>query len=64
MTERHVSRCSDGGPTSLRTSRQLKRRVRTSFRVMFVSLDFIYVPTEDVDDSARRYVDELGAELI
>jgi hypothetical protein len=28
------------------------------------SLDFVYVPTEDVDASARRYVDELGAQLV
>ena len=31
---------------------------------MFESLDFLYVPTEDVDAAARRYVDELGAELV
>jgi hypothetical protein len=31
--------------------------------VLFQSLDFVYVPTEDVDSSARRYVEELGAEL-
>jgi hypothetical protein len=31
---------------------------------VFESLDFIYVPTEDVDASARRYVEELGAELV
>ncbi len=31
---------------------------------MFESLDFIYVPTDDVDTSARRYVEELGAELV
>ena len=29
----------------------------------FRSLDFVYVPTEDVDEAARRWVDELGAEL-
>ena len=33
-------------------------------RPLFQSLDFIYVPTEDVDASARRYVEELGAELV
>src|SRR5207247_8176063 len=27
-------------------------------------LDFVYVPTEDVDTAARRYVEELGAELV
>ena len=27
------------------------------------SLDFIYVPTADVDGSAARYVEELDAEL-
>jgi hypothetical protein len=32
--------------------------------VPFESLDFVYVPTEDVDASSRRYVDELGAELV
>jgi catechol 2,3-dioxygenase-like lactoylglutathione lyase family enzyme len=31
---------------------------------VFRSLDFVYVPTGDVDESARRYVDELGAELV
>lgn len=31
---------------------------------MFQSLDFVYVPTSDVDDSAQRYVEELGAELV
>ena len=31
---------------------------------MFQSLDFVYVPTEHVADSARRYVEELGAELV
>jgi hypothetical protein len=31
---------------------------------VFQSLDFVYVPTEDVADSARRYVEELGAELV
>jgi hypothetical protein len=31
---------------------------------MFRSLDFVYVPTADVDAAARRYVDELGAALI
>jgi hypothetical protein len=30
---------------------------------MFLSLDYVYVPTEDVDETARRYV-ELGAELV
>lgn len=32
--------------------------------MLFESLDFIYVPTEDVDAGARRYVDELDAELV
>jgi hypothetical protein len=32
--------------------------------VLFQSLDFVYVPTEDVDASARRYVEELGAALV
>lgn len=31
---------------------------------MLESLDFVYVPTEDVDASARRYVEELGATLV
>src|SRR4051812_34110789 len=31
---------------------------------MFLSLDYVYVPTRDVDDAARRYVEELGAELV
>ena len=30
----------------------------------FESLDYVYVPTADVDLAARRYVDELGAELV
>ena len=30
---------------------------------MFESLDFVYTPTEDVDATARRYVEELGATL-
>jgi hypothetical protein len=29
----------------------------------FLSLDFIYVPTRDVDSTARHYVDVLGADL-
>jgi hypothetical protein len=29
----------------------------------FLSLDFIYVPTGDVDSTARHYVEALGAEL-
>ena len=31
---------------------------------MFESLDFLYVPTEDVDAGARRYVEQFGAELV
>ena len=31
---------------------------------VFRSLDFVYVPTDDVDQAARRWVDELGAELV
>jgi len=31
---------------------------------VFESLDFVYVPTDDVDGTAARYVDELGAELL
>ena len=31
---------------------------------MFRSLDFVYVPTEDVDAAVRRWVDELGAEVV
>ncbi|HEY3069536.1 MAG TPA: hypothetical protein VGJ34_04400 [Gaiellaceae bacterium] len=30
---------------------------------MFQSLDFIYVPTEDVDAAAKRWVEHLGATL-
>jgi len=29
----------------------------------FVSLDFIYVPTSDVDSTVRHYVEALGADL-
>lgn len=32
--------------------------------VPFESLDFVYVPTEDVDASATRYIEELGGELV
>jgi hypothetical protein len=35
-----------------------------SGEAMFESLDFVYVPTEDVDVSAARYVEALGAELV
>ncbi len=31
---------------------------------MFESLDFIYVPTADVDAGAAAYVEQLGAELV
>lgn len=31
---------------------------------MFLSLDFVYVPTADVDDSTRRYQEVLGADLV
>src|SRR3954454_13419450 len=31
---------------------------------LFESLDYVYVPTADVDLAARRYQDELGAELV
>jgi hypothetical protein len=31
---------------------------------VFRSLDFVYVPTADVDEAARRWMDELGAELV
>ena len=31
---------------------------------MFQSLDFVYVPTEDVAATAQRYARELGAELV
>ena len=31
---------------------------------LFESLDYVYVPTADVDLAARRYLDELGAELV
>ena len=31
---------------------------------MFGSLDFVYVPTRDVDATAGRYVEELDAELV
>lgn len=32
--------------------------------MVFESLDFVYVPTEDVDAAARGYVEHLGAELV
>jgi hypothetical protein len=31
---------------------------------VFTSLDYLYVPTRDVDGAARSYVEQLGAELI
>lgn len=31
---------------------------------VFVSLDYVYVPTPDVDAAARRYVDAFGARLV
>ena len=31
---------------------------------VFLSLDFVYVPTADVDASADRYVEVFGAELV
>jgi hypothetical protein len=31
---------------------------------MMESLDYLYVPTEDVDEAARIYVEQLGAELV
>ena len=31
---------------------------------MFLSLDYVYVPTDDVDATARRYVEDFGAELV
>jgi catechol 2,3-dioxygenase-like lactoylglutathione lyase family enzyme len=31
---------------------------------VFQSLDYVYVPTADVDASAQRYVEALGAELV
>jgi hypothetical protein len=31
---------------------------------LFLSLDFVYTPAKDVDAAARRWVDELGAELV
>jgi hypothetical protein len=30
----------------------------------FLSLDFLYVPTADVDAAARHYAEQLGAELV
>jgi hypothetical protein len=32
--------------------------------VTFLSLDYVYVPTDDVDATASRYVEDLGAELV
>ena len=31
---------------------------------MFLSLDYVYVPTADVDTTARRYVEAVGARLV
>ena len=30
----------------------------------FLSLDYVYVPTQDVDEGIARYVERLGAELV
>jgi len=38
-------------------------RYRCFIESTFLSLDFIYVPTSDVDTTARHYVEVLGAEL-
>ena len=35
-----------------------------SGEALFESLDFVYVPTEDVDNGAARYVEAFGAELV
>jgi hypothetical protein len=35
-----------------------------AFVIVLGSLDFVYVPTPDVDITAERYVEELGAELV
>jgi hypothetical protein len=32
--------------------------------LVFRSLDFIYVPTDDVNAAARAYIDQLGAEMV
>jgi catechol 2,3-dioxygenase-like lactoylglutathione lyase family enzyme len=37
---------------------------RASVSTVFESLDFLYVPTDDVDASVRDYVERLGAELV
>jgi hypothetical protein len=43
----------------------LLRRLQIRGEVsMFGSLDFIYVPTTDVDADAQRHVDTLGAQLV
>jgi len=31
---------------------------------MYESLDYVYVPAADVEEAARRYVEEFGAELV
>jgi catechol 2,3-dioxygenase-like lactoylglutathione lyase family enzyme len=31
---------------------------------VFLSLDYLYVPTSDVDEAARRYVEAFGARLV
>jgi len=38
--------------------------VDSGARLVFLSLDFIYVPADDVDAAARAYVDQLGAEMV
>ena len=41
------------------------RRLRPArAAVIFESLDYVYVPTDDVAETAQRYVDDLGAELV
>jgi hypothetical protein len=52
---------SGAGPAAV----VLQRRLQIGREVsMFGSLDFIYVPTTDVDADAQRHVDMLGAQLV
>ena len=44
--------------------RAARRPLTHVAELLFESLDYVYVPTADVDAGARRYVDELGAELV
>ena len=50
-------------PGERRGSRRCLRATVPAIESTFLSLDFIYVPTGDVDSTVRHYVEVLGADL-